>query len=89
MNFDDYHTFDALVDDEWPARRRRMTDDVEEIDDVTCEKETVKAILVKHGRGVLTWVPKSVVHDDSEVYKEGTSGKLVVARWFAEKEGLG
>jgi hypothetical protein len=34
------------------------------------------------------WIPKSVIHDDSEVYKEGAEGKLVVARWFAEKEGL-
>jgi len=65
-----------------------VTDDVEEIKDVVCERETPKAILVK-SNGVSTWVPKSVIHDDSEVYKEGTSGKLVVARWFAEKEGLG
>lgn len=39
------------------------------------------------------WIPKSVVHDDSEVYRaghgdDGSEGTLVVARWFAEKEGL-
>lgn len=34
------------------------------------------------------WVPKSVVSDDSEVYKKGNIGELVVAEWFAEKEGL-
>lgn len=36
------------------------------------------------------WVPKSQIHDDSEVYddKDNATGDLVVTRWFAEKEGL-
>lgn len=36
------------------------------------------------------WVPKSQVHDDSEVYddKDNATGDLIVKRWFAEKEGL-
>ncbi len=35
------------------------------------------------------WIPKSVIHDDSEVYDESTeTGELVVFNWFAEKEGL-
>lgn len=36
------------------------------------------------------WIPKSVVHADSEVYdsKENNEGKLVLKRWFADKEGL-
>jgi len=66
-----------------------MTNDVEEVEGCICEKETAKAILVKTPGGVTVWVPKSVVHDDSEIYGEGHKGKLVVARWFAEKEGLG
>lgn len=72
-----------------------MTDDVEEVPNATCKRETAKAILVSFGKASKytkspeVWVPKSVVHDDSEVYKEGDTGTLIVARWFAEKEGLG
>ena len=34
------------------------------------------------------WIPHSQVHDDSEVYKKGDRGKLVITRWIAEKKGL-
>lgn len=34
-----------------------------------------------------TWVPKSHVTDDSEVYKIGTTGDLIVTDWIAEKKG--
>lgn len=36
------------------------------------------------------WVPRSQIHDDSEVFddKDNASGDLVVTKWFAEKEGL-
>lgn len=36
------------------------------------------------------WIPRSQIHDDSEVYddKKNATGDLVVTRWFAEKEGL-
>ena len=33
------------------------------------------------------WIPKSVVHDDSEVYLENHEGEMVVEQWFAEKQG--
>ena len=74
-----------------------MRDDVEEIEDMVCVIETTKAIMVRRAGPSATeregtWVPKSVIHDDSEVYdmKDGAGpGKLVVLRWFAEKEGLG
>lgn len=66
-----------------------MTNDVETIDGVTAIRESPKALLVRLSGGAEIWVPKSVIHDDSEVYKAGTNGTLVVARWFAEKEGLG
>jgi len=33
------------------------------------------------------WVPKSVLHDDSEVWKKGDEGDLVVKHWWAEKNG--
>lgn len=70
------------------------TDDVEEIANCECTKDTIRACLVTvpvagSRSTIKVWVPKSLIHDDSEVYKEGTKGTLVVARWFAEKEGLG
>lgn len=34
------------------------------------------------------WIPKSVVHDDSEVHGRGMEGEMVVKRWWAESEGL-
>jgi len=33
------------------------------------------------------WIPQSQITEDSEVYKLGTEGTLVVADWFAEKRG--
>lgn len=33
------------------------------------------------------WIPKSQITDDSEVYKSGTSGELIVTEWFARKQG--
>lgn len=34
------------------------------------------------------WIPKSVIHEDSEVWKGGQSGEVVVKQWWADKEGL-
>ena len=34
-----------------------------------------------------TWVPYSTVHDDSEVYREGDVGKLVLKTWWVERQG--
>lgn len=53
---------------------------------VTCIGESARAAHVRREDGCNFWVPKSVIDDDSEVYKEGAEGKLVVADWFAEKE---
>lgn len=33
------------------------------------------------------WIPHSQIHEDSEVYKVGTDGNLLVSEWFAEKRG--
>lgn len=55
--------------------------------DAQCIRQTERAICVRIGKREL-WVPQSVVDDDSEVYARGDHGKLVVAAWFAEKEGL-
>lgn len=53
---------------------------------VKVRRETPKAILVDFG-GKTEWIPQSAVHDDSEAWKFGDVGKLVVFTWFARKKG--
>jgi hypothetical protein len=62
--------------------------DVARITDARVIRETDKALLVEV-EGHEVWCPKSVIDDDSEVFsaKHG-EGELVVASWWAEKEGL-
>ena len=33
------------------------------------------------------WIPYDHITDDSEVYKKGHEGKLIVTDWIAEKKG--
>lgn len=54
---------------------------------VRVRRETPKAICVVFPGGKEAWIPQTVVHDDSEVWRQGDSGKLVVMRWFARKQG--
>lgn len=64
-------------------------DDGTPVDDAECIAETEKAILVRiKGRKDNCWVPKSQVTDDSEVFKYGDVGQLVVRTWFANQERL-
>jgi hypothetical protein len=50
-------------------------------------RATTKALLVEVD-GEQTWVPKSCIHDDSEVWRDDSEpGELVVKAWFARKEG--
>ena len=58
-----------------------------EIEDVTVEAETDLALLciIEEKQ---RWIPKSVVHEDSEVSGEGDTGTIMIMRWFAEKAGL-
>lgn len=56
-----------------------------------CKKETEKAILVRlDDEETDRWIPKSQLHEDSEVFNElnHSDGDVVVKLWFAEKEGL-
>ena len=48
-----------------------------------------KAILVYIEKlGADVWIPRSAIHEDSEVYGGGDGeGDLVVKTWWAEKEG--
>jgi hypothetical protein len=47
----------------------------------------IRVILDSDGKAY--WIPESVVHDDSEVFRgcDG-AGDLVVQSWWSEKEGL-
>lgn len=73
---------------------RRFVDEDEGdvvIEGVRAERATDLALLCVWQRGkrkVEHWIPKSVITDDSEVWEPGHSGKLTIARWFAEKEGF-
>lgn len=52
-------------------------------------RDSGKAILVElTDSGKQVWIPKSVIHDDSEVYEDGTEGIVIVKTWFAEKNDL-
>jgi hypothetical protein len=63
------------------------------IENVRAIRGTDRALLVRGdffdnytGTGE-QWIPKSQIHDDSEVYEVDHEGKLVVKKWLAEKEG--
>lgn len=67
--------------------------DVVTIEDCVVVAESAKAICVDSPNlDTPTWIPKSQVHDDSEVWDGGADGSgpgaLVISAWFAEKEGL-
>ena len=49
--------------------------------DCTCLKETSMAILVADACGSEAWIPKSQIDDDSEVYREGGEGLLIISAW--------
>jgi hypothetical protein len=57
--------------------------------DVTSVGETEHAVLCRiPGRRADMWIPKSQIHDDSEVYADDQTGVLVITAWLAEKEDL-
>lgn len=61
-------------------------DDRVEVRDASCIAMTEKALLVEVD-GEQTWVPRSQVDDDSEVWEDGQEGTLTVSRWIAEQKG--
>jgi len=70
-----------------------MSIDFFDIPDALVIKDTPQAILVE-APGFFddpVWVPKSQVHEDSEVWEDSDEGRgpgtLYVTTWFAEKEG--
>jgi len=66
-------------------------DDYVSLNDVTCVKHTAKAIAIIFNDDVdmeWLWIPHSQIHEDSEVYKFGTQGTLIISKWIAGKKGL-
>ncbi len=45
------------------------------------------SLLVRLADGKELWIPYANIHEDSEVYAKGDSGKLVIKSWWAEKQG--
>jgi hypothetical protein len=63
--------------------------DIVRFDDCTAVHATPKALLVSIPElGDEIWIPRSVVHDDSEVFESGHEGELVIKEWWAREEGL-
>ena len=57
----------------------------------TVRRETDKALLVQLvDLGSTTWIPKSCIHDDSEVYDNADNavGEVIVKLWWAREERL-
>lgn len=58
---------------------------------VRCLRATEKAILVRFIElpdEPEIWIPQSQVDDDSEVWKPGDEGTLVINEWIARKNGI-
>ncbi len=58
-----------------------------EFRDVTAIAQTEKAVLCEIN-GAQHWVPQGQIHENSEVWKTGDTGTLVVSQWWAEQRGL-
>ena len=53
---------------------------------------TEGALLIKLDSGDEVWIPRSVIHEASELPEdadEGDGGEISVKTWWADKEGLG
>jgi len=60
-----------------------------EFEGCTAIADTDEAVLVEiPDADEEVWLPKSQIDDDSEVYKKGTDGRLIIPEWLAVKKGL-
>jgi hypothetical protein len=58
--------------------------------EVICVQSTgdaIKVTPIHPHKPIPFWVPQEYVHDDSEIYKVGDEGKLVVKKSWADKQG--
>ena len=49
--------------------------------------ETDKGLRVEISGGIAEFLPKSHIHDDSEVQHVGDAGELVCSLWIARQKG--
>jgi len=76
-----------MVDYNRDEDKREDGNELVEFPDSVCVGESQLAIRVMiDGHGY--WIPKSLIHDDSEVYKRDTNGVLIIPRWLAEEKRL-
>jgi hypothetical protein len=52
-----------------------------------CLTDSDKAIMVRIAHHNV-WIPKTQIHDDSDVHKAGTEGKLIISTWIAQEKGI-
>lgn len=57
------------------------------IEGAKVEHETPSAILVVVDEEPI-WFPKTQIDDESEVWREGHEGTLIVSEWIAKQKGL-
>lgn len=57
------------------------------IDDAICTAATDNAILVLI-EGKQYWIPQSQIDDESEVWRKGDEGTLVISEWIAYEKGI-
>jgi hypothetical protein len=58
-----------------------------EFGDVKAVADSELGLRISVG-GKAVWVPKSEIHEDSDVYENGTEGTLIISEWVAKKKGL-
>lgn len=71
--------------DAWIEKKREEEPSVY-VGKVKVTGETPMAICVRWNKFETKWIPKSQVHDDSEVVGKGDEGKLCVREWFHDQE---
>ena len=49
--------------------------------------ETAKAIRVEMGTEEQEWIPKTQIHDSSDVWEKDDEGDLWVSSWIADQKG--
>lgn len=61
-------------------------DEAYPLGEATCVQETALAILVvlRDMDNARRWIPKSVLHDESEVRHRDDDGALAVKQWWAD-----
>lgn len=58
-----------------------------ELEDVEAIGTTDKAVLCVI-EGKKHWIPQSQIRQDSEVWKQGDKGTLIISQWIAEQKEL-